>query len=74
MLNKEPPKWVTSWPDWLGIPGNVTVIPFDYYEKKQSELIARIEQVAGLSADLRHIRAENQRLIEIVRKLMEADK
>ena len=32
------PQWVTSWPDWFGIFGNVTVIPKEDYDRLEREL------------------------------------
>ena len=32
------PKWVTSWPDWYGISDNVTVVPFEDYQRAATDL------------------------------------
>lgn len=37
---KPVPCWVTCWPDWFGINGNVTVVPESDYQSLETELAA----------------------------------
>lgn len=36
-VEKPVPQWVTSWPEWFGIDGNVTVVPKSDYDAANAE-------------------------------------
>ena len=48
---KPAPMWVTSWPDWYGIHGNVTVVPLEDYQQLEREL-AQAKESASVYAAL----------------------
>lgn len=39
-LGVPPPQWVTSWPNWHGIDGNVTVVPLEDYQQLRRDCVA----------------------------------
>ena len=44
MTDEKVPQWVTSWPEWFGIEGNVTVVPLSDYEVKERELATEVRE------------------------------
>ena len=59
-VQKPPPQWVTSWPEWFGLGPlqNVTVVPKDDYDTLELNLAAANER----------LRAERSLVIELIKR------
>ena len=51
MSDKKVPRWVTSWPEWFGVHGNVEVVPASDYDALRTPVseieTIRITEVVG---------------------------
>jgi hypothetical protein len=43
-LSKPVPRWITSWPDWYGIHGNVQVVPASDYDALRASGTTRVRE------------------------------
>jgi len=57
----ETPKWVTSWPEWFGIHGNVTVVPKSDYDIMERERDALRAKLAEAEAEVARLRQDAER-------------
>lgn len=44
MSEKKLPQWVTSWPEWFGIGGNVSVVPLEDYDALNVKHLAALQR------------------------------